>query len=303
MYHRRHGSAFVRSPIVTFYTQIPRRLDKFLRDATPLGLTEIRKAIADGRVRVDGSPERAAPRLVFDGDHVVVDGRAVLPRAAHPVLVLNKPRHVTATARDPGRRRDLSTWLADMPAGCFPVGRLDRDTTGALLFTSDGDLANAVLQPDHATTKEYWLWLHAALAHDDPRLRALETGVPSALGLLRADSATVLASSAHYTEVLVTLSAGKNRQLRRMCAALQLPLLQLHRRSVGPITVSDLQPGEWRELGVAEIEQLWSATQGRALADRRKIAALRRLAKAAREGAEPLCRLERWLEARDSAGD
>jgi len=97
-----------------------------------------------------------------------------------------------------------------MPAGCFAVGRLDRETTGLLLCTSDGDLANAVLRPDHETTKTYWLWLDEAISDDDPRLTRLTEGLLHNGQLLSAKRARVLARSEHATELELTLTQGKN---------------------------------------------------------------------------------------------
>lgn len=90
--------------------------------------------------------------------------------ADHRTYLLNKPKNVTSTARDPDRKRDVSEWLTAMAPGAFPVGRLDRETTGALLFTTDGDLATAILRPDHQTRKTYWLWLNEYLLPSDTRL-------------------------------------------------------------------------------------------------------------------------------------
>src|SRR5512145_2498950 len=166
----------------------PRRLDKFLHDTGRFSVARARDAVAGGRVRIApagiADDDRVvSERLVFEGDIVMVDGERVRPLAHHQHAMLNKPPGVTSTAADPLGNRDLSEYLREMPAGSFPVGRLDRETTGLLLFTTDGDLATAVLEPEHATNKVYWLWLDDCVATDDPRLRVLRDGVPLGGGI------------------------------------------------------------------------------------------------------------------------
>jgi 23S rRNA pseudouridine2605 synthase len=281
---------------------IPRRLDKYLRDATPWSLVEIRKACLAGRVTVlvpnAASPVSCQPDLlVFEDDVVALDGAAVVPRTHHHYLVLNKPCSVTSTVLDPRGRADLTPWLRLMPPGVFPVGRLDRDTSGALLFTDDGDFANAVLQPGHHTEKLYCLRIEEPLAEDDPRLKAFVAGVQTHPGAtpLRATTATVHHRAEDHTELHVTLEEGKNRQLRKMCHALRLHLLQLHRAAIGSFRIDDLAPGQWRHLGAAEVAELWSSCGGSERVTRNKIAALAKKAQLAPDVSAGNHRLSSWL--------
>jgi len=281
---------------------VPRRVDKLLRDSTTLSVSETRRALSAGRVTLQTSvaPARLPQpdELVFESDVVRLDGSVVVPRADHKHAMLNKPRSVTSTARDPKGKADLSRWLEQMPRGMFPIGRLDRDTTGLLLFTSDGDLANAVLQPGHETDKQYWLWLDEHVPDDDPRLAAMHDGVELRGKRARAKSVEVLSRTDHFTELLVTLDEGQNRQIRRMCYALDFRLVQLHRRSVGPLRVGELPLGDWRLLDAQEVEALWAATGGRERVLTRKLSALRRFAAERRAGGAPHVRLEAWLQSR-----
>ena len=282
---------------------VPRRLDKYLRDSTALSVVEIRSACLAGRVAVRTadaarSTASAADSLIFETDIVTLDGQVIGPRAAHHYLVLNKPRFVTTTAIDPNGRADLCPWLQQMPEGVFPVGRLDRESSGALLFTDDGDFANAILQPDHHTNKLYWLWIDEHLTDDDPRLVALVSGVRPGKGfeLLRVVSATVQHRTLHCTELLVTLDEGKNRHIRKMCNLLGLRLVQLHRKAIGSLHIDDLAVGQWRALATHEVERLWSSCGGIARVNRNKVAALAQAAKSAFEAGRPNQRLEKWLE-------
>jgi pseudouridine synthase len=185
-----------------------------------------------------------------------------------------------------------------MPAGVFPVGRLDRETSGALLFTNDGDFANAILQPGHHTQKLYWLWLDEYLPDDDPRLRAFVEGVKVAPDSepLCATAVSVQHRTPDCTELHLTLDAGKNRHIRKMCNLLRLHLLELHRKAIGTLYLGDLAVGQMRSLDVSEVEQLWTDSGGTAKVTQRKVVALAQFAQAARETFLPNVRLEAWLQ-------
>lgn len=202
---------------------------------------------------------------------------------------------MTTTARDPDGKRDLNHWLRQLPPGSFPIGRLDRATTGALLLTTDGDLANALLRPDHQTDKLYWLWLNEHIAPDDDRLRAWKTGIPLRNHTARATRTEIVYGDEHSTQLHVTLQEGKNRQIRRMCRASDFRLLHLHRKSVGPISLESLREGEMRQLSMTEVSALWEASGGRAEVTRKQLEALGERARRARQEGKPLHRLESWL--------
>ena len=284
---------------------VPRRLNKFLREATGLSARRVERLWAEGAVRVHSRPVGQADRvhdstglesLVFEEDVVTVRGVKVAPRRAHATMAFNKPRAVTSTVKDPTGKRDLSVYMTDMPKGTFPIGRLDRDTTGLLLFTTDGDLCNALLRPEHHTDKLYWLWLDGRLSDDDPRLRTLTDGVDIAERRVRAKHVVIQHRTPDFTELQVTLDEGRNRQIRRMCRALDLHLVHLHRKRVGHVTLEGVPQGSARRLRSDEVERLWQSTGGRELVIRRQIAALERKSCVYRESGRPDERLERWLE-------
>jgi 23S rRNA pseudouridine2605 synthase len=288
---------------------VPRRADKALRDLSQCSVTAARRAFVQGRVRLerDGSSRIATEdELVFEQDVLLVDGAPVESICEQHTAMLNKPLGVTSTARDPRGRADLQPFLAVMPPGIFPIGRLDRQTSGLLLFTTDGDLSHAVLHPDHHTEKVYWLWLDEHVADDDPRLTALTEGIvvqsQRVGGAVSAKRVHVLHRSADFTELHVTLNEGKNRQIRRMCRALDLHLVALHRRAVGPIELGSLAQGEYRLLTASEVEALWDATGGRQRVRARKLEALERAARQARERGAPHRRLEDWLRKHGQQG-
>jgi 23S rRNA pseudouridine2605 synthase len=280
---------------------LPRRLRKRAAECLNLSLQGVDDCWRGDRLRVV-TPESQEPRrlpleaLLFEDDQLLLDGTPVELRISRTYALLNKPKNVTSSARDPDGKSDLSPYLSAMPRGCFAVGRLDRETTGLLLFTSDGDLANAVLRPDHQTTKTYWLWIDEVLSDDDPRLTALVDGVSHDGQLLRAQRARISARSEYATELSLTLTQGRRRQIRHMCWGLGLRLVHLHRCRIGPLTDSELALGTWRFLSQVEVEALWQAVGGRAQLRQRKVTALLRQARAARNAGAPDVRLEHWLE-------
>lgn len=279
---------------------LPRRLRKRAAECLNLSLQDADEYWRAGRLQVV-SPESCQKRLlplealVFEDDQLLLDGQEIAPRGVPAYALLNKPKYVTSSARDPDGKSDLSPYLSEMPPGCFAVGRLDRETSGLLLFTSDGDLANAVLRPDHQTTKTYWLWLDEVVSEDDPRLTALIQGVSHNGQLLTAQCARILARSEYATELALTLTQGRRRQIRHMCRALDLHLIHLHRSQIGPLTDADLELGTWRVLAPAEVDALWQAVGGRYQLRQRKVAALLRKARELRSVGTPDERLEHWL--------
>ncbi len=281
---------------------VPCRLDKYLHDATSLPLVELRGAIARGEaeLRTQGETEtvRTAEQLVFDRDQVFFRDRLVSPRAQHDHLILHKPVGVTTTRSDPDGRTDLLPWLAQMPQGLFPVGRLDRDTSGLLLLTSDGDLAQAILLPSHHTEKLYELHLDQELSPGDPRLPQLCEGVRvvGESDLLRANSVTIVKRS-ERTVLQLSLCQGRHRQIRKMCHALGLRLVALHRVAIGPLRVDGLEPGAFRQLRPDELEALWESTGGKRRVLLRKLAALARRAARSSARGRPEPRLDAWLAA------
>lgn len=285
---------------------IPCRLGKYLADGTSLSRRAVAGAVAAGRVRIGERIATDPERLVFPNDAVFLDGKAVRPRREQRTILFHKPPDLTTTLADTLGRADLSGPLENMPEGCAPVGRLDRATTGALLLTTDGDLLNAVLLPEHHVPKVYRLDLDEAVDDDDARLTRLVEGVETPIGVLRAETVrlgerrpgrVVTGGPPDHgeTELWLTLREGKNRQIRRMCRAVKLRLRHLHRVSIGPVRLGSLAEGDWRDLSAAEVESLWRAVGGREHVWKRRRAALCRQAEQARKRGAPDRRLERWL--------
>ncbi len=226
---------------------MPDRLNKFLA-STGLGSRRaVEELIRAGRVTVNGEVAELSAR-VDDGDEVRVDGELVAAEATVCVL-LHKPAGVVTTAADTHGRRTVLD-LVGSPLRLFPVGRLDIQTTGALLLTNDGALAHRLMHPRHGVDKTY---LAQVRGHpDDAVLERLRRGVELDDGVT---APAVVALAAEDT-IELTIHEGRNRQVRRMCEAVGHPVVALHRSRYAGIGVDGLAPGEFRELTPDEVAAL-----------------------------------------------
>jgi len=229
---------------------VPVRLNRLLARAGVASRRAADDLIAAGRVTVNGRVAAVGTQVAED-DEVRVDGRALTAQA--PVhLVLNKPAGVITTASDAGGRRTVLD-LIDVPERVFPVGRLDRDTTGLLIVTNDGELANRLMHPRHGVAKTY-----LAEVEGDPSaaaLRRLAEGVELEDGPTAAAGVRRLAPST----IELVIHEGRNRQVRRMLEAVGHPVRSLHRSAYGGIELGDLPSGGWRRLSAGELERLGRA--------------------------------------------
>lgn len=208
--------------------------------------------IAEGRVRVNGRVAALGQRVDVEADVVEVDG---VPLGVRPDLVyylLNKPRGVVTTAADPQGRHTVVDLLPPHPR-VFPVGRLDADTEGLLLLTNDGVLAHRLTHPSFGVEKEY---LAAVAGAPSPgAVRRLREGVDLDDGRTAPARVALVADNA----LRIVLHEGRNRQVRRMCAAVGHPVTRLVRTRIGPLAERGLAPGEWRALTMAEVRALDAA--------------------------------------------
>ena len=208
--------------------------------------------IADGRVKVNGEPAVLGRRVDPEHDRVEVDGVPVSVQEGLVHYLLNKPRGVITTADDP-QGRPTVVGLVPADPRVFPVGRLDADTEGLLLLTNDGALAQRVTHPSHGVEKEY-----VAQVEGQPgraALRRLREGVELEDG----PTAPAKVVETDPGVLRITIHEGRNRQVRRMCAAVGLPVTRLIRTRIGPLADRSLAPGEWRVLTQAEVRALEEA--------------------------------------------
>lgn len=238
----------------------PVRLQKFLARAGVASRRASEELIASGRVSVNGEVVREMGTKIDPACAVVeLDGARVTPPEERVVLMLNKPAGYLSAMSDAHGGRCVSELVpTDRFAGLFPVGRLDKDTTGLLLFTNDGELGNALIHPRHHVPKTY-----RALVSGQVGERALETlrsGVVLEDGLTQPAEVELLERQPKHTLLEITIYEGRNRQIRRMGEAVGHPVRKLERIALGPLSLSDLEAGTWRLLSEEEHRALLAAS-------------------------------------------
>ncbi len=235
---------------------VPMRLQKFLARAGVASRRGSENLMTAGRVCVNGQVvselgSRVDPRT----DTVTVDGREVHLADVAVTLMLNKPSGFLTTMSDPFGRPTVADLVpVERYPGLFPIGRLDFDTTGILLFSTDGELGNGLLHPSHHVDKSYIARVDGAMGAKT--VRALREGVelddgptlPAEVDVISADRASSL--------LRITIHEGRKRQVRRMCELVGHPVIDLHRCRFGPIELGDLSQGSWRLLTEEEYESL-----------------------------------------------
>jgi len=223
--------------------------------------TDARGWVRDGRVRVNGKVERNPDRWVdLEKDRITLDGKPIRA-AAREYILLYKPKGYLTTYRDPGGRPTVYDLISDVGTWLSPVGRLDLDTSGLLLLTNDTDFAEHATNPDHKVPKTYQLKASTLLT--DEQLEQLRRGVDLSDGPTRPALVTRLRDSGKYTHLELTITEGRNRQVRRMIEAVGSKALKLVRTAIGPVRIGDLPIGKWRRLTDKEIKALGAAKSAR----------------------------------------
>lgn len=230
------------------------RLQKLISSC---GLASRRTAeawISQGRVTVNGSRAALGDRADLERDRVEVDGVPLRPRTERTYLMLNKPRGYVTTLSDEKGRRTAASLVSGCGRRVWPVGRLDLDSEGLLLFTDDGELTHGLLHPSGEVEKEYLVWVAGDVDRALPILTApMELdGEPIAPAQVRAGR-----RSEGVTQLSVVIHQGKNRQVRRMCAQAGLEVRRLKRVREGRVWLDwALRPGQWRPLTGEELRLL-----------------------------------------------
>ncbi|MFN7926258.1 MAG: pseudouridine synthase [Bryobacteraceae bacterium] len=229
-------------------------LDRVLSQSGAGSRTEARRWIGEGRVAVNGSVVRSPDAWVEPGrDRVSLDGAPL--EAAEPVYVLlYKPKGYVTTRRDPEGRPTVYDLIRDVSQFVGTAGRLDLDSSGLLLLTNDHALADRVTSPEHHVEKEYLVKASTLLT--DEQLDRLRRGVDLDDGPTRPAAVVRERDSEKYTFFRITITEGRNRQVRRMVEAIGSRVLKLVRVRLGSLGLEGLEPGKWRHLTAREVEQL-----------------------------------------------
>ncbi len=221
------------------------------------GITSRRKAeemIAAGRVTCNGRVASLGESADPEVDIILLDGKPLPSGGEHTYIMLNKPRGYVTTLQDEKGRKDVTKLVADCGCRVYPVGRLDMDSEGLLLFTNDGEFANTLMHPSHQVDKTYRVQV---TGYTDEALQRL--GEPITLDSYTIAKPTVKRLSGGQTgkaTLEVVIHEGRNRQVRRMCAAAGMEVTRLIRVAEGDLELGDLPLGKWRYLTKEEVEKL-----------------------------------------------
>ena len=229
------------------------RLQKLIARAGICSRRTAETLLTAGRVTVNGVAAHLGDKADADTDVIAIDGTAIAFAEPSVYLMLNKPRGYVTTLRDELGRATAAELVADCGTRVFPVGRLDKESEGLLLFTNDGALMQAMTHPSHQVDKTYEVTVTGQLEGAADRLSAVteldgEPIVPAQVEIMERRQGQAL--------LRVTIHQGKNRQIRRMCAQVGLQVTRLRRVSEDALTLGDLKPGQWRYLTDAEVAAL-----------------------------------------------
>lgn len=234
------------------------RLQKIIAECGFCSRRKAEELIDNGRVKVNGHPVKLGDRATKK-DLITIDGERIeIPKKQKILyIMLNKPRGYVTTMNDELDRRSVMELLKDVPERVFPVGRLDRNSEGLLLFTNDGDFANSIMHPSKHISKTYRVTVRPDITDD--QLVRLSEGVlidgkktmPATINVITKEQGRVV--------MQMVIREGRNRQVRKMCETVGLEVARLRRTGIGPIKLGMLKPGGHRDLKPDEIRALKNA--------------------------------------------
>ena len=238
------------------------RIQKVMAEQGLCSRRAAEQIILEGRVKLNGHPVRLGDKMDVNRDVLMIDGERIrlVKKQEYHYLMLHKPRGFVTTTSDERGRKTVMDLLADYPVRLFPVGRLDKDSEGLLLLTNDGGFANLMMHPSHGVSKLYRVTVHPRA--DESQVVALSKGVTLDDGTVTQPAVVnVVVDEPGRTVLEMTIKEGKNRQIRRMCEAVGLEVVRLHRSAMGTVKLGMLQPGQYRELTKSEVAALRAAAQ------------------------------------------
>ena len=230
------------------------RINKYIARA---GVASRRKAdelIANGNVKINGDVMKEPGYDVQEDDRIEINGKVIDNQQKSVYVLLNKPFGVITSVKDEKERITVMEYVKDIDDRLFPVGRLDYNTTGALIMTNDGNLTYRVTHPRHGLDKTYRALVKGILSAE--KIKKLRTGVDIGGYVTSKAKVQVIKSGQNSTVVEITIHEGKNRQVRKMFAAVGNPVQELERVAIGRIRLGYLRPGHYRKLTKEEVEYL-----------------------------------------------
>ena len=234
------------------------RLQKILSDSGICSRRKAEELISQGLVKVNGKVAKLGDKA-NDSDVIIVNGERVRysKKRRKIYIMLNKPRGYVTTMSDELDRRCVTELLEGVEDRVYPVGRLDRNSEGLLLFTNDGKFANDIMHPSRHISKTYRVTVHSKIT--DEQIVNLTEGVELDGRMTLPATVNVELDTPERSVMRITIREGRNRQIRRMCEAVGLEVARLRRTSIGPVKLGMLKPGAWRELTAEELRALRNA--------------------------------------------
>lgn len=233
------------------------RLQKFLAESGVASRRKSEELIQQGKVKVNGITAVIGDKINPKRDTVTVSGKKIIKQKSHTYILLHKPRGFITTMSDEMDRKCVAELIKDVPGRVYPVGRLDRDSEGMLLFTNDGEFANAMTHPTRHVPKTYRVTVRPSITED--QITQLSTGVEIDGRMTAPAEVRVVTKEEGRVVLEIILREGRNRQIRKMCEAVGLEVARLKRTAIGSIKLGMLKQGAYRELAEDEVRKLMIA--------------------------------------------
>lgn len=235
------------------------RIQKIMSDSGVCSRRKAEEYISEGRVKVNGRPCKLGDKALAGKDIITLDGEKIYVAKKRQLyyIMLHKPRGYVTTMSDELDRKCVTELLTKVPERVYPIGRLDKNSEGLLLFTNDGNFANDIMHPSRHIAKTYRVTVRPDI--NDEQLIKLASGGEIDGKMTQECSVVVLDKQPGRVVLQMTIHEGRNRQIRKMCEAVGLEVARLKRTAIGPIKLGMLKPGEYRELKPDELRALRNA--------------------------------------------
>ncbi|MCR5485882.1 MAG: rRNA pseudouridine synthase [Clostridiales bacterium] len=235
------------------------RLQKYLSESGVCSRRKAEELIAAGKVKINGHPAEIGAKVDPKSDIVTVSGKKVSGKEKPIYIMLHKPRGYITTLSDERGRKCVTELLSGIKERVYPIGRLDRDSEGLLLLTNDGEFANLMMHPKHHIPKTYRVTVRPDIS--DKQIHQLSVGIPIEGRMTAPADVRLIEKTEGRAVAEIVLYEGRNREIRKMCEALELEVARLKRTAVGSLKLGMLPTGKWRELTPDEVERLASLAE------------------------------------------
>lgn len=233
------------------------RLQKFLAESGVASRRKSEELIEQGKVKVNGYVASIGDKINPKKDTVTVNGKKIVKQKSHTYIMLHKPRGFITTMSDEMDRKCVAELIKDVPGRVYPVGRLDRDSEGMLLFTNDGEFANAMTHPTKHVPKTYRVTVRPSI--NEEQITKLTTGIMIDDRMTSPCEVRIVTREEGRVVLEIILHEGRNRQIRKMCEEVGLEVARLKRTAIGSIKLGMLKQGDYRDLTEDEVRKLMIA--------------------------------------------